>query len=90
MKLNSTTNQDYSNMFEVENTTHAVPRFRGAHVSQSGAPKGDPHRFQCYNTLQSLCVQRDRPDTKATHEHESQMTVFLHAYFRLVSTPFLF
>ena len=41
-------------------------------------------------TLQSLCVQRDRPDTKATHEHESQMTVFLHAYFRLVSTPFLF
>ena len=49
MKLNSTTSQDYSNMFEVENTTHAVPRFRGAHVSQSGAPKGDPHRFQCYN-----------------------------------------
>ena len=40
MKLNSTTSQDYSNMFEVENTTHAVPRFRGAHVSQSGAPKG--------------------------------------------------
>ena len=49
MKLNSTTSQDYSNMFEVENTTHAVRRFRGAHVSQSGAPKGDPHRFQCYN-----------------------------------------
>ena len=49
MKLNSTTSKDYSNMFEVENTTHAVPRFRGAHVSQSGAPKGDPHRFQCYN-----------------------------------------
>ena len=35
---------------QVKNTTHAVPRFRGAHVSQSGAPKGDPHRFQCYNT----------------------------------------
>ena len=34
---------------QVKNTTHAVPRFRGAHVSQSGAPKGDPHRFQCYN-----------------------------------------
>ena len=45
MKLNSTTSQDYSNMFEVENTTHAVPRFRGAHVSQSGAPKGVPYRF---------------------------------------------
>ena len=43
--------EDYSNMFEVENTTHAVPRFRGAHVSQSGAPKGDPHRFQCYNNV---------------------------------------
>ena len=53
MKLNSTTSKDYSNMLEVENTTHAVPRFRGAHVSQSGAPKGDPHRFQCYNNLYS-------------------------------------
>ena len=38
----------------------------------------------------TLSVQRDRPDTKATHKNESQMTVFLHAYFRLVSTPFLF
>ena len=36
---------------QVKNTTHAVPRFRGAHVSQSGAPKGVPHRFQCYNTF---------------------------------------
>ena len=26
----------------IQNATHAVPRFRGAHVSQSGAPKGDP------------------------------------------------
>ena len=39
-------------------------------------------------TLQSLSVQRDRPDTKATYKNESQITVFLLAYFRL--TPFLF
>ena len=26
---------------------------------------------------QSLSVQRDRPDTKATHKNEFQMTVFL-------------
>ena len=47
-------------MFEVENTTHAVPRFRGAHVSQSGGPKGDSHRFQCYNNMSEngICVNR--------------------------------
>ena len=39
---------------QVKNTTHAVPRFRGAHVSQSGAPKGDPHWFQCYNSKDQL------------------------------------
>ena len=41
-------------------------------------------------TPRSLSVQRDRPDPKATRKHGSQMTVFLRAYFRLVSTPFLF
>ena len=30
---------------QVKNTTHAVPRFRGAHVSQSGAPRGIPSGF---------------------------------------------
>ena len=41
-------------------------------------------------TSVSLSVQRDRPDTKATRKNESQMTVFLRTYFRLVSTSFLF
>ena len=53
-KFNNYCSKDYSNMFvsqAIQNATHAVPRFRGAHVSQSGAPKGDPYRFQCYNRI---------------------------------------
>ena len=30
---------------QVKNTSHAVPRFRGAHVSQSGASRGIPSGF---------------------------------------------
>ena len=46
MKLNSTTSKDYSNMFVSQaSQKHNAHGFRGAHVSQSGAPSGIPSGF---------------------------------------------
>ena len=47
----------YSCPKQVKNTTQVAPRFRGVHVSQSGAPKGDHHKFQCCN---STCLDCPR------------------------------